>query len=161
MKTSLFIGSLLFLLLPFSVLMVDPNVPVDGSINFNGFLYYYVDGPVEPEDNPTIFEPDWLAEDDLYGTSYFGKDAWVFGLIAMLLGIVALIAAIIDIHKLQGLLLVIAGVLTLYGRYVFFDDRGMSYPSDDDASGLSTWTDIPIGFIVALIFGLVSLRSSD
>ena len=159
MKTSLFIGSLLFLLLPFSVLIVDPNVPIDGETHLYGFFYAYVDSTIEPDENPTFFDPDWLAEDDVYGLTYFGQDTWVLGLIAMLLGIVALIAAIVDIHRIQGLLLVAAGILTVYGRYVWFDDSNHSYPRDD--AGIATMTDIPIGFFIAFIFGLLSLRSSD
>ncbi|MHA2090807.1 MAG: hypothetical protein ACW98K_08100 [Candidatus Kariarchaeaceae archaeon] len=158
MKTSLFIGSLLFLLLPFSIYIISPAGGGDNITTYSGFFYGYVDSPVDIDDNPTWFEPDWIDKEDVYG-GYFGQDTWVLGLIALLLGVVALIAAIIDVHRLQGLLLVIAGILVIYCRYVVLDDQGIDYPVDE--TPFASLTDIPVGFIIGLIFGLISLRSSD
>jgi hypothetical protein len=75
------------------------------------------------------------------------------------LAVLALVGSVVEFHRLQGLLLVLAGVIVLVGRYLAFDGGNLSYPSDE-TEGI-TWTDLPIGVLIAVIFGILSLRSSD
>ncbi|MHA2172011.1 MAG: hypothetical protein ACXAB7_19240 [Candidatus Kariarchaeaceae archaeon] len=162
MKLSLLLGSILFLLLPFTILSLQLTGD-SRALTYNGFFYSYSEEPETHETEFYFFNTDMLG--DAIGTSeptygdFFGNDYWWLGVIAIVLAVLALIGSVVEFHRLQGLLLVVAGVIVLVGRYLAFDGGNLSYPSDE-TEGI-TWTDLPIGVLIAVIFGILSLRSSD
>ncbi|MHA2248912.1 MAG: hypothetical protein ACXAD7_01055 [Candidatus Kariarchaeaceae archaeon] len=167
MQKILVIGSLLFLVLPFSLWITSSEgFAGDRTTTLaSAFLYHAINdtGGDSFFDDNEGFESDWLAEDGMYGLLYFTEDTWMLGLVALVLGMASLIAAIMDVHRFQGLLLIIGGVLVAIARYIKLDDMGISYYEKNELGGGAsiTYAEIPLALVIGLVFGLLSMRSQD
>ncbi len=166
MKTILVIGSLLYLLLPFSIwISSHEGFGGDNTITVaNAFMYRAINESDGASflDHPSssFFELNWFSAGGMYPIGYFTDSTWVLGLIALILGIVSLLAAIIDIHRYQGFLLIIGGVILALARYSYLENWNLSYyEKTEPATGVSIIRiEFPLALFIGLFTGLLSMR---
>lgn len=157
MRLVALIGTLILLLSPLSFMIINTEA-VDITRNFTfGFFWTssFGDGG---DSNTDTFEPDWITEENHFYEVYFGDSMNMVGAAILFLLIVGLVFAFIDTsNKKSAYILLICGIALLVLRALALDDAQTGFYESE--SGV-TRTEIPLGFIFALIFGLIDLRKS-
>jgi hypothetical protein len=157
------IGIIAVLLLPFSIVQINIGDNVSSTSSF-GLLWLSTEGEAfgfQSSDSET-FNLDWIDDGGVYHSgSYFG-DLWYFGLVLVVLLIVgAALAVLSDQNKsVPALILLICGILLLVLRLVELNDNDSSFYDSSEFFGITTtYLEVPLGFIISLIFSILDLRS--
>lgn len=169
MRTFALIGAILVLLLPFSVywITLDSQLGKTTIRGGDGLLYYNTHTEVgsSTHDETKSFGGKWLDKNGVYA-GYFSTSnddaARYVGLIVIVLLIAAIALAVARPSNAAAIVLIVCGILLLIMRFRKLDDANTSFYDKSSTFGITTtYIEIPLGFILALIFGLVDLKKGD
>jgi hypothetical protein len=154
MRVNALVGAILVMVIPFAYSNFDSNI-IKYSV-FMGLLYYRFEGQffIFVGEEAASFQLDWLTPDGVYDF-YFG-DFWFLGVVALILLIASIVLSVATPEKsTSAILLIIAGSLLLVGRLFELNDNDLSFY---DSNNNRTYFEIPIGFILALVFGILDFK---
>lgn len=157
------IGIVLVLALPFAFVQ-DTFGNISQTTTSAGLLWITTQGEFfgfQGEDT-SFFEIDWISEDGLYHV-YFGQ-FWYVGIIIVILLLLGIFSAITGTQNKNrttaALLLLLSGIGLLVLRLLVLSDRDLSFYSSSDGFIERTYIEIPVGFIIALVFSILDFRNS-
>lgn len=167
MRLFTLVGIILLLILPFSIVRTSTESVAGDStgVNYLGLLYFRSTFEASSlgfdfEDSES-FQTDWIDEDGVYD-AYFG-DLFVFGLLVLILLIVGLGVAVIETKTNNSTyILLISGLLLLILRFLYLSDIDSSFYEKQELLGASsTLIEIPVGFVLAMIFAILDFRKGS
>lgn len=166
MRLFALVGIILLLVLPFSIVRTttESNLGDSTLVEYLGLLYFRSTFETDTlnldfEDSEA-FQSDWLEEDNTYD-SYFG-DLLVIGLLVLVLLILGIGLAATETDKNNSTyILMVSGLLLFILRFLHLSDSDSSFYEKTEFGGASfTMMEFPIGFIIAMIFGILDFRQS-
>lgn len=162
MRKFALIGALVLLIVPFSYISAEgPGYDYTTSL---GFFYTSTEGNFLIFDlsGSESFQTSWF-EDNGYYENVFG-DLWIIAMVALLIAIFALVFAVIDGMKQKRSIyfVVLASLLVLVLRFFQLNEADLSfYKTWTSILGDSTYLEIPLGPILAIMLGFVGMSRRD
>ena len=156
MKKFVLIGAVVELVLPFAIISWE----VIGNVVFKGNygLLYYSYEDLFGSKTGTI-AADWFTSDGVYNT-YFG-DLWTLGVLVLLLTLTSLGLAVVERKgRVSELLLLSSGLILILLRFFVLGDQELSFYQNSDSFVSSSYTEIPLAGITAIIFVIISLATT-
>lgn len=155
------IGALLVLIIPFSYAQGDLAGIGSGTFIF-GLLFYRIDWEfliLQGTDTESI-TLDWLTGSTQDGgyNFYFGDNYWFLGPLTLLILVLAIyFAATQSKRSFAPLLLVVSGALLTIGRFLELSEAETGFY---DTSNNSSYWEIPLGLILAVLFALIDMAKA-
>jgi hypothetical protein len=162
------IGIIALLILPFSIVRTTTSFLGEDTTTTNSFGFFWLSTDTElfgrQYEDSEVFNLDWLDDNGVYQSgSYFGE-LWYLGLVLVIVLIVGAVLAVTadrnNNKSVPAIILLISGILLLILRLVELSDNDTSFYDSTEILGIEfTYLEIPLGFIIALIFSLLDFRS--